>query len=501
MPNKLFWILLILPLACAPIIYLAGRLPGIRGQHNRQTSLSRWLLMLVLAGCLYALARLYPAILSGEQTAVSLGTVSFQFDGISLVLVGSTLILGFFCTWFSGRYLAAETGEEKYYALFAILTGSIICLVTATDLFTLWLCFELMAVSTYTLVAFHRHNAAALEAGVKYLVQSALGSVFVILGIALVFGEKGTLAISALKSAGAASPGLLAAGGLFLIGFGIKAAIVPLHTWLPDAHSQAPSGMSAMLSGVVISAGLVAMLRALSTLGVPSTVWGCAFLALGAINMLAGNLLALRQVEVKRMLAYSSISHIGYLLTGLGLALNKGVLSGGEGAFFHLMTHAVMKGLAFLSAGALLYALLPHDGSRGPLKLPDIQGTARKYPLVALAFSAALLALGGLPPLAGFMSKWVIFTAGFAARDGWMTAAVIFMALNSVLSLAYYAPLVNRLYQRKMSDVVESGAAVPLSMSVPLALLALATLVIGFYPAILQPIYQLAGKNLLALFF
>jgi proton-translocating NADH-quinone oxidoreductase chain N len=501
MPLKHFSTLLILPLAFSPVIYLFGRVAGSLEKKNTGPNISRWLLMGVISWGLYALVRLYPVSMAGEKVRATWGTVSFQFDGISLVLIGSTLILGLLSTLFSGRYLAGETGEEKYYALFSILIGSIICLVSAADLFTLWLCFEIMAVSTYTLVAFHRQNAAALEAGVKYLVQSALGSVLVILGIALVFGERGSLALDTLKASGAQTSGLLAAGGLILIGFGIKAAIVPLHTWLPDAHSQAPSGMSAMLSGVVIAAGLTAMLRALSALGVPASVWGCAFLTLGAINMLVGNLLALRQVEVKRMLAYSSISHIGYLLTGLGFALYLGVINGAEGAFFHLMTHAIMKGLAFLAAGAFLFVLLPHDSSHGPLKIKDLQGAAGKYPLAALTFSIALLALGGLPPLAGFMSKWVIFTAGFIAKDGWMTAAAIFMALNSVLSLAYYAPVINRLYQRESSDLVKAGSKIPASLNIPLVILAISTLLIGLYPAILQPIYQLAGKNLLALFF
>jgi len=501
MPLNYFIMLLILPLAFSPVIYLVGRAIGGKKKKNTGPNISRWLLLGVISWCLYTLIRLYPISLADEKVRATWGTVSFQFDGISLVLIASALILGLLSTWFSGRYLAGEVGEEKYYALFSILIGSILCLVCAADLFTLWLCFEMMAVSTYTLVAFHRQNAAALEAGVKYLVQSALGSVLVILGIALVFGERGSLSLETLKAIGTQTPGLLAAGGLILVGFGIKAAIVPLHTWLPDAHSQAPSGMSAMLSGVVIAAGLTAMLRALSALGVPPAVWGCAFLALGSINMLVGNLLALRQVEVKRMLAYSSISHIGYLLIGLGFALYQGVNYGAEGTFFHLITHAIMKGLAFLTAGAFLFVLLPHDGFHGSLKIKDLQGAANKYPLAALTFSIAILALGGLPPLAGFMSKWVIFTAGFITNDGWMIAAAIFMALNSVLSLAYYAPVVNRLYQKECSDLVKAGNKIPAGLSLPLVLLAVFTVMIGLYPAILQPIYQLAGKNLLALFF
>ncbi len=154
---------------------------------------------------------------------------------------------------------------------------------------------------------------------------------------------------------------LLGAGALFVIGFGVKVAFVPLHTWLPDAHSQAPSGISAMLSGVVIEIGLIAMLRALSVLSGSTLSWGLLFLVFGAVNMLFGNLLALRQTVVKRMLAYSSLSHIGYILVGLGIALYSGVALGAQGAFFHLFNHMLMKGLAFLASRRLDVWIVPPE--------------------------------------------------------------------------------------------------------------------------------------------
>ena len=146
----------------------------------------------------------------------------------------------------------------------------------ANDLFNLWVWFEAMAITSFLLVAFYREQKASLEAGIKYLVQSAVGSAFVLLGIALVFSRTGTLNLQqVLAAARQPSMELLAAGALFLIGFGVKTAMVPLHTWLPDAHSQAPSGISAMLSGVVIEAGLVALLRSLGCLAPASHSWGC----------------------------------------------------------------------------------------------------------------------------------------------------------------------------------------------------------------------------------
>jgi len=274
--------------------------------------------------------------------------------------------------------------------------------------------------------------------------------------------------------------------------------MVPMHTWLPDAHSQAPSGISAMLSGVVIQAGLVALLRALVALAGVTPSWGIVLMAFGALNMLYGNLLALRQDQVKRLLAFSSLSHVGYMLLGLGISLHVGQAAGAQGAFFHLVNHGLMKGLAFLAAGALLYCLHLALGSHDALTIRDLDGAAKRYPLPALTLSIAVLALGGLPPLNGFMSKWQIFVAGFQTHNVVIAGLVVFAALNSVLSLGYYAPLVNALYRREPSAAVQRGAAVPGGMLVPLGALALAVIVLGVWPSLLDWLTRPAGTALLA---
>ena len=350
------------------------------------------------------------------------------------------------------------------------------------------------------LVAFYHRQAAALEASVKYLVQSAAGSVLVLMGIALVFGETGSLEFGEIRETiqGASTLPLLAAGAMFIIGFGVKTALVPLHTWLPDAHSQAPSGISAMLSGVMIETGLVAMLRSLGCLSAVTASWGNLLLAFGAINMLVGNLMALRQTQVKRLLAFSSLSHIGYMLLGLGIALTFKQIDGAQGSFFHLFNHAIMKGLAFLAAGCLLYALFIAHGKHTPLTIPDLAGAARRYPLECFALSVAVLGLGGLPPLAGFMSKWQIFLGGFETHNPWMVALVIFAALNSVLSLGYYAPLVNTMYRHEPSAAVQAGARVPGLMVAPLLILVSLVVALGIYPTLVNSLTQPAGAGLLA---
>jgi formate hydrogenlyase subunit 3/multisubunit Na+/H+ antiporter MnhD subunit len=292
---------------------------------------------------------------------------------------------------------------------------------------------------------------------------------------------------------------LLAAAALFIIGFGVKAALVPLHTWLPDAHSQAPSGISAMLSGVVIGAGLIAMLRALTAVGhfedLPVLLLG-----FGAVNTLFGNLLALRQTMVKRMLAYSSLSHIGYILLGLGIAMYDGGKLAAQGAMFHLFNHMLMKGLAFLAVGALIYGIYLQNGKNKPLMISDLAGVAQKYPLVALALSIALLGLGGLPPLAGFMSKWQIFAGGFQTQNIWVMGLIIFAALNSVLSLGYYTPVINFMYRRSSARIVLTGKPLPWMIILPLVVMTLAVIVLGIAPGLMDWLTVPAGERLIAMF-
>ena len=496
--------LIAIPLISSPLVYLAGRAGSHDVTLHRRSYLVRVLATLaVLASWLPFLISVRDFLMFGTRS-FNIETIWLRVDGISLLMAGSVLLLGTLVVLFSGSYMMGEVGEEKYYAMLLAMMGLMIGLVTASDLFNLWVWFEGMAISSYLLVAFYREQPASLEAGMKYLVQSATGSVLVLIGIAMVLAQAGTLDMAEISEAVVRfevnRSALLGAGTLFVIGFGVKVALVPLHTWLPDAHSQAPSGISAMLSGVVIEIGLIAMLRALAVLTGSTLSWGLILMIFGAVNMLYGNLLALRQTVVKRMLAYSSLSHVGYMLVGLGIALYSGIALGAQGAFFHLFNHTLMKGLAFLAVGALMYGLFLKNGSHASLKVHDLAGAAQKYPWVALSLSIAVLALGGMPPLAGFMSKWQIFVAGFETQNGWILALMVFMALNSVLSLAYYAPLVNLMYRREASQQVLAGKPLTWTMGLPLILMTVLVVLLGFFPGLMDWLTVPAGQQLMTMF-
>ena len=493
-------LLIIIPIAASPLIYMVGRLSLPRYKRKSPNSPSRWLALIALL--IDGIPLYYVMQHFNEHGPIesSVNGILVSMDGIGLVMAVAVWVLGTLVLLFSYKYMANETNEEKYYALLIAMIGTIMGLGCAADLFNLWVWFEAMAIASYMLVSFYRKQPASLEAGVKYLVQSATGSALVLFGIALTYMASGTTSLNAIRSAAGSSPLLIACGALFVIGFGVKTALVPLHTWLPDAHSQAPSGISAMLSGIVIEAGLIAMLRSLSVICLSCTDWGIFIMVFAALNMLVGNLMALRQNQVKRLLAYSSVTHMGYMLLGIGIAASTGIENGAIGAFFHLFNHMLMKGLAFLSAGALLFALHIARKDHGPLVLNDLNGVSKRYPLTAFCFSVALLALGGLPPLAGFMSKWQIFVAGAQTQNTMIIILVIFAALNSVLSLGYYAPLVNRIYRKQPSDIISEGKDLKLSMTVPLIVMTLAIAVIGFYPTLMSWLTQPAGSALLIMF-
>jgi NADH:ubiquinone oxidoreductase subunit 2 (subunit N) len=210
---------------------------------------------------------------------------------------------------------------------------------------------------------------------------------------------------------------------------------------------------------------------------------------LGAVNIFIGNLLALRQQQVKRLLAYSSVSHIGYMLFGFGIGFYAADIAGIQSGLLHLINHGLMKGAAFLAAGALMFALNTH----APLEVGDLAGMGKRYPLLCMSMAVALLGLGGIPPLAGFVSKMQIFISGVNAGSSFVTGLVVFAALNTLISIGYYLRLIGAMYAVDAPSRLD-GRTIPNTILVPILLLVLAVVVLGVLPGLLNTVTAAAAQ-------
>ena len=421
----------------------------------------------------------------------SLVAAHLKVDMLSIFMASIFLGLGLAATVYSIIYVEKSTRTPIYYTLILTMISGMIGIVFSGDLFTLFVFWELMSISTYALVSFFRERWASIEAGFKFLIMSAAGSATALFGISLLYGMTGTLSFEGLAAAfGSASPNawLYIAALFIFVGFGVKTAVVPLHTWLPDAYSSAPAPVSAMLSGIVIGPGIYVIARTFFSVFISiQAQWLPIIAVLSLITMFIGNITALLQTDLKRMLAYSSIAQVGYMLVGLAVGTQTGL----TGTFLQFFNHALMKGAAFLCAGAIIYRL-------GARELPEMVGVGRKMPVTAIVFSISLFALIGMPPFNGFISELTLFTSTFQVNLAWLGIALI---LNSAISSAYYLRIVRTLMQIPVSEKVEKVKEVPLLMLVPLCVLAVSIIVFGIWPDPLVNFAHQAAKTLLSFTF
>jgi proton-translocating NADH-quinone oxidoreductase chain N len=475
----------IVPVLCLGVgafaIYLVARLV---------TKENRWLASLTAGVFLTGLVSFVPVVLAtrrAQDTGGSMpvwggdqpGSVVLRSDPGALIIIGVALVLGALTSIYSARYVAHDRRKDLYYPLLLLMVTGLCGTVLAADLFNLYLFIELMSIAAYVLVAFRRYSRRAIEAGFKYLVMGSVGTLFFLAGVALLYRERGTVVLPPVSLAPVEPPGLWSRAGLAfcLVGLGVKSAVVPLHTWLPDAHGRAPSSISAMLSGILIHSALYALLKVSLGIGMSTRVLGGILIGLSVANMTLGNGVALIQAETKRLLGYSTVAQTGYMMFGIGIGLHYGIPEAIQAGFFLLVAHAAMKALAFLSKGVHRFYL---DTS----KIDDLVGTVSQLPLVALTFSVALGGLAGVPPLAGFISKW--FILGQVLEPGEPLAYVglgIFL-LNTILALGYYLPVVARLFM--VPDTDTGGRTMPLGVSawmgIPLVAAAALVIAIGLYP-------------------
>ncbi|MFW6135396.1 MAG: complex I subunit 5 family protein [Chloroflexota bacterium] len=462
-------------------IYLAARLITDRNE---------WLALFATLMFTAALVTLVPLALSTRQAMqagsplptwgdAQSGSLTLRSDPGAVVIVAIALGLGTLTSIYSGRYVARDPRHKLYYPLLLLMVTGLCGTVLAADLFNLYLFIELMSIAAYVLVAFRRHSRTAIEAGFKYLVMGSVGTLLFLVGLALVFRERGTIALPPVTMAPAEPLRTWSRVGLafFLVGLGVKSALVPLHTWLPDAHGRAPSSISALLSGIIIQSALYALLKVCLGIGMPAWALGGALIGVSLANMTLGNTIALAQTDTKRLLAYSSIAQVGYMVFGIGVGLRYGLPEAVQAGFFLLVAHALMKALAFLSKGVCYF----HFGTSA---IEELRGTASHLPLVAVTFSVALGGLAGVPPLAGFISKWFILGQALEPGEPFAYVGLAIFLLNSVVALGYYLPLIARLFVAPEPTETGTRERIRISgwMAVPLVAGAALVIAIGLSP-------------------
>jgi len=351
-----------------------------------------------------------------------------EVDMLSVFMSFLYVIIGLFTTAYSIKFMERESGLTEYYTLMLGLVAGMTGVVFAGDFFTLFVFWELMCLTSYALVAFRKQKWEPIEAGFKYVIMSVVGSATILLSMSFLYGMTGTLNFAALADSltNATSEGwLYITVALIIVGFGIKAAIVPFHTWLPDAHSAAPSPVSAMLSGVMVQTGAYALIRVLLLVfGSMQSVWQMTLAVFAVLTMFGGNIMALLQNDLKRLLAFSTVAQMGYILFGFAIATPYGL----SASLFHVMNHAIMKTLLFLCAGAFIRQTKTRD-------LRKLRGIRKAMPITSASFIIGTIAIAAFPPLNGFWSEMMIVAAGVRAE------MIIFSALtlvNMALSVAYY---------------------------------------------------------------
>ncbi len=464
----------VLPLLCltagAFAVYLIARF--LTGRNDRLALFTAT----CFAAALVALMLLHPAVDAARLPTWGRsgpGGAFLRADPGAVVMADVALGLGLLVAIYSGRYLALDRRYETYYPLLLLLATGLVGMLLAADLFTLYMFCELMCAAAYVLVSFRRHTRTAIEAGFKYLVMGSVGTITFLMGIAFVYRETGSTAL--LQAAG--TPGLWSRAGLacFLVGLGLKAAIAPLHTWLPDAHGRAPSSVSALLSGVVVQSVFYALLKTCLGLGFPARLCGTLLILLSLLNMTLGNMMALVQTHTKRLLAYSTVAQMGYVMLSVGFGLRYDLPWAIQAGFFLIIAQAVMKGLAFLCKGICHFY-------RNATTIAQLRGTAASMPLVAVTFVSALGGLAGIPPLAGFAGKWFAVQGTLHPQDTLGYAGLAAFLLNSLIALGYYLPLIGMLFARTPRVSAEPKIAVSRWMALPIVALGALVLAIGIYP-------------------
>ncbi len=390
-------------------------------------------------------------------------------------------VFGLLTVWVGRDYLVREGAEEaEFYALLLLAVAGMMLMASAADLIMVFLALEMFSIALYVLVAYRRRSLEGQESALKYFLLGSFSSAFFLYGSALVYGATGELGFEQIAAAtaeqGLTDDSLLVFGlALMLAGLGFKASAAPFHMWTPDVYEGAPTPVTGYMSAATKVAGFAALLRVVQLAFPPDVLgyWRDALAVLAALSMIVGNLAAVAQTNIKRMLAYSSIAHAGFVLVGVAAGNGQGI----AGAMFYLVAYAAMI------MGAFAVVILVSRTGERRTSLQSYRGLGRTNPLLAGLLALFLLSLAGIPPLAGFMAKVLVFQA---AVDAGLESLVIIAVLASVISAFFYIRVLVLAYMYEPEDEPgEEPARGAPGPAIALAATAAVTLVFGVFPSLL----------------
>lgn len=458
---------ILLPLLAAPVCLLLNRRRAVM------------ILSVVIAiGILVSVAVLFATVMSSGTVSYELGGwappigIEYRIDALSAFVLLIVAAIGAITLPYAAANIQREIDERlhvRFYVAFLLCLGALLGLASSGDIFNIFVFLEISALASYILIAMGR-NRRALLASFEYLVLGTIGATLFLIGIGLAYAQTGTLNIVDLSQRIAELPAsgtLLTAFCFMTVGVLLKVAVFPLYNWLPEAYTQAPSPVSALLAATATKVALYLLIRLIFTVfGVDFVVAALPLeeilVALGLLGIFVGSTRAIFEENLKRMFAYSSVAQIGYLLLPLGLLTASGLTA----TLVHLFNHALMKGAVFLALGAIVYQV-------GHVNLKDIAGLGSKMPLTMATIVIAGFSLIGLPGTAGFISKWYLLSA-VIEQDRWILAGILLA--GSLLTAVYIFRIIEKAW---FNEAVHNPREAPLALLVPTALLAIANIYFG----------------------
>ena len=487
--ENLSLLLVALPMVAAPITALlpAGRLPWL------SALVVTWLSLVLASWQLWVVA-------DGSTISYELGGwappwgIEYRIDALNALVALIVAGIGAITLPYALRSVAKEVPEHQtpyFYAAFLLCFDGLLGITQTGDIFNLFVFLEISSLSSYALISMGQKRRA-LTAAYQYLIMGTIGATFLLIGIGLVYAETGTLNMGDLHNRLAAifdHRTVHTAFAFMLVGISLKLALFPLHLWLPNAYTYAPSAITVFLAATATKVAVYVMLRTVFTVFsnqfIQITPTEVVFLLLGMAGILYASVAAIYQPDAKRLLAYSSIAQIGYMVLGIGLGSALGLTA----TIVHVFNHALMKGALFMALGALVYRT-------GSTRMNQIQGLGRQMPWTFAAIFIAGLSLIGVPGTAGFISKWYLVLAAIE-QQSWLIAIIILT--GSLLAVAYMWNLIETLFFQPMTPRAEPVREAPMSMLVPMWLLVIANiwfgLDTGLTVGIAETVVQLLGVN------